>query len=189
MGDTLKKRQVQVVVSNFRRGPHPGAVLVIAPALVAVLALGGVTSPPALSLSSRREAVANAERRSAEFDAEFALSQRYRKLDLARRGRLAIEVESLAIGEMVVPELPARFDRVAAQTFDLGVTGSLDAFARLERHVEALDFPCCVLLLEIDLPLAAGSQATARMRLGLLHLASGLPAADETSSDGNRESP
>lgn len=206
------------IQSNLSSGVPTGALLVVAPAIAAIVALAGVTTPKALSISDERVALDVAQARAAHFRDEAELAQRFRSLDIAQRCRVAIELarqrtpaeidgvvaqgvlrlaaeESglkvlvLAEGPELAPNLPTSFDRIVAKGYELTVSGPLVALSRFEQRVRALGAPCCISSIHAELPSSPDALPTARVMVGLLHFAPALPTEGEPSPDDNWTQP
>jgi hypothetical protein len=218
MGGAAVNRKGPGIQSNLASGVPSGALLVVAPALAAVLALAGVTTPKALSISNERIALDLAQARALQFAKEAELAERYRSLALAQRCRDGIELARrrtpaeidavvaqgilrlaaeqaglkvlvLAEGPELAPNLPASFDRIVVEGHELTVSGPLLALARLEQRLRALGYPCCIVSIHAELPTSPGAQPTARVMVGLLHFAPALPTADAPSPEANWNQP
>lgn len=206
------------IQSNFSNGVPTAALLVVAPALAAVVALAGVTTPKALSINDERLALEIAQARAAHFRDEAALAQRYRSLDIAQRCRDGIELARrrtpaevdgvvaqgilrlaaeqtglkvlvLSEGPEFAPNLQASFDRVVAKGYELTLSGPLASLSRFEQRIHALGAPCCVTSIHAELPTAPDALPTARVMVGLLHFAPALPTEGAPSPEENWNNP
>ncbi|MCY3000365.1 MAG: hypothetical protein NTV21_00950, partial [Planctomycetota bacterium] len=146
------------------------------------------------------------------------LASRYRSLDIAQRCRDGIELARrrtpakidgvvaqgllrlaaeetglkvlvLAQGPELAPNLPASFDRIVAQSYELTVSGPLVALSRFEQRIRALGSPCCISSITAELPTAPDALPTARVMVGLLHFAPALPTDGEPSPEENWTNP
>lgn len=198
------------IQSNLRSGVARKAVFVVAPALAAIVALAGVTTPRAYSISQERIALELADARLERCRGETELAQKYRALRVAERCRKGIEfaragippevdgvvaqgtlrlaaeqaglkVLALAQGAEIVPELASNADRIVAQGYELTVSGPLAALARLETRLRALGSPCCITAIHAELPSTPEAEPTARVMVGLLHFAP-LPVEESAPS-------
>lgn len=206
------------IQTNLSSGVPTGALLVVAPALAALVALAGVTAPKALTISDERVALDTAKARAAHFREEAELAARYRSLDLAQRCRTGIELARqrtpaeidgvvaqgtlrlaaeqaglkvlvLSEGPELAPDLPASFDRIVVKSYELTVQGPLLALARLEQRVRALGLPCCTTSIHAELPTSPDALPTARVMVGLLHFAPALPTDGDPSPEENWTNP
>ncbi len=206
------------IQTNLASGVPTAALLVVAPALAAIVALAGVTTPKALSISDERTALELAQARAEHFREEAELARRYRSLDLAQRCRTGIELARrrtpseidgvvaqgllrlaaqeagldvlvLAEGPELDPQLPTSFDRIVAKGYELTVSGPLNALSRFEQRIRALGSPCCITSIHAELPTSPDALPTARVMVGLLHFAPALPTDDAPSPEENWNNP
>lgn len=195
-------------MSNVPRGILLRASSILGPSMVALIALAGVTTPPALSIREARDALNLSRARSVQyarernqrkhFDADEVESRARRALAAAREQtpaaldlvvaqgavrmaceRAGLDLESLTVGAERDTGLAATTDRIVVQCFELIGAGSLGALVRLEGELAALGYPACVTEATFDLPDAHGRGAQGRVQLGLFHRAPPLPPVAE----------
>ncbi len=205
-------------VSNLSSGLAARGATFAAPSLVALLALAGVTAPPALSVGDARRSLEYARARAEEFERERArAAQRgatlsWEKLEqtvAALRSRIpqsldpvvtqsalrlaaqrsGMELDSLVLGAQRDPLLPTTSDRLVVTLVELVGAGPIAAPVRVQRELAALGLPCCVLEANLDLPPDDSSRAQLRLQLGLLHFAPVLPQAESTDAAPDGEFP
>lgn len=201
-------RHATARMSNIPRGILLRASSILGPSMVALIALAGVTTPPALSIREAREALSAARARSAEYAHERSQRQRYDADDVQARAlralaaareqtpaaldlviaqgavrmaceRAGFELESLTVGAERDTELPTTTDRIVVQSFDLVGAGPLGALVRLEGELAALGYPACVTEAAFDFPDARARRPQGRVQIGLFHRAPPLPPAAE----------
>jgi hypothetical protein len=197
-------------MSNVPRGLWLRAAGIVAPSLVALLGLAGVTAPPALSIRDAREALEYASSRSEEYTRELVLAQRYSEQSLERRAsevldalrsktpahldivvaqgavqlacaRAGLQLSSLVVGGTRDPLLASTRDRIVVQTFEIVARGTLTASVRLQEELHALGYPSCVLQAQLSFELESRQSVDVHLRLGLFHFAP-LPPSDPSSS-------
>jgi hypothetical protein len=195
-------------MSNVPRGILLRASSILGPSMVALIALAGVTTPPALSIREARDALNLSRARSVDYKRERDQRERYdaedvetrarRALDAAREQtpaaldlvvaqgavrmaceRAGLELESLTVGAERDTGLPTTTDRIVVQSFELIGAGSLGALVRLEGELAALGYPACVTEAAFDFPDAQVRRPQGRVQLGLFHRAPPLPPAAE----------
>jgi hypothetical protein len=195
-------------MSNVPRGILLRASSILGPSMVALIALAGVTTPPALSIREARDALNLSRARSVDYKRERDQRERYdaedvetrarRALDAAREQtpaaldlvvaqgavrmaceRAGLELESLTVGTERDTGLPTTTDRIVVQSFELIGAGSLGALVRLEGELAALGYPACVTEAAFDFPDAQVRRPQGRVQLGLFHRAPPLPPAAE----------
>lgn len=193
-------------LSNVPRGILLRASSILGPSMVALIALAGVTTPPALSIREAREALSASRVRSEEYMRERHQRERYDADDVEARARRALavarertpaaldlvvaqgavrmaceragfELESLNVGAERDTGLPTTSDRIVVQCFELIGAGSLGALVRLESELAALGYPACVTEAAVDFPDPRNHRAQGRVQLGLFHRAPPLPPA------------
>ncbi len=202
-------------VSNVSGGLGLKSATMAGPSLAALVALAGVTLPPALSLSDSERQLAFARERAAQFEREFARSSEYAEADIAARVARALEqvrartpitvdpvvaqgsvrlaaqraglhLDTLTLGSERDPGLEQTSDRVVMTLVELIGSGSLFAPVRLQRELESMGLPCCVLEANAALAKGSGARSELRLLLGLLHFAAPL-ATDERSIESASE--
>jgi hypothetical protein len=195
-------------MSNVPRGILLRASSILGPSMVALIALAGVTTPPALSIREARDALNLSRARSVDYKRERDQRERYdaedvetrarRALDAAREQtpaaldlvvaqgavrmaceRAGLDLESLTVGAERDTGLPTTTDRIVVQSFELIGAGSLGALVRLEGELAALGYPACVTEAAFDFPDAQVRRPQGRVQLGLFHRAPPLPPAAE----------
>jgi len=201
-------RKTSARVSNVPRGILLRASSILGPSIVALVALAGVTTPPALSIREAREALSASRVRSEEYTRERNQRSRYDADDVEARARRALavareqtpgaldlvvaqgavrmaceragfELESLTVGAQRDTGLPTTSDRIVVQCFELIGVGPLGALVCLEGELAALGYPAYVTEAAIDLPDDRTRRAQGRVQLGLFHRAPPLsPVAD-----------
>ncbi len=205
-------------MSNVPRGLWLRAAGVVAPSLVALLGLAGVTAPPALSIRDARESLEYASSRSEEYEREQAVAQRYAENALERRAlevlealrsktparldivvaqgavqlaceRAGLELSSLAAGATRDPLLASTRDRIVVQTFELVGQGPLAASVRLQEELHALGYPNCVLQAQLSFELESRQRVDVHLRLGLFHFAPLPPIDTASSTESSPDSP
>lgn len=198
--------------SNMPRRHWLRAASLVAPALVALGALAGVTAPEAVSLSEAREVRALEEARAAVHRIERDKSAQFRALDVEKRAqrviaasrsriptgidpivaqgavrvaceRAGFELNTLTLGVDRDPGLPQTIDRIALRVVDLGGRARLGALPELFDELDALGMPACALEASVELPRDGGARAEVRLQLGLLHFAPALAPEFEPESD------
>jgi hypothetical protein len=207
-----------VRLSNVPHALWQRAVGVVAPSLVALLGLGGVTAPPALSIHDARGALEYARTRADEYEREFALAEQYAEQALDERSRNVLravrghmpeqldivvaqaavrlacegagfELTALNVGPTCDPLLAPLRDRIVLQTFELVGSGALDATVAVQEELHALGYPNCVLEANVNLDLGARRRADVRLQLGLFHFAPLPPVDDATLNETGSEQP
>lgn len=201
-------RNTTARMSNVPRGILLRASSILGPSMVALIALAGVTTPPALSIREAREALGASRARSEEYARERSQRARYDADDVETRARRALaaareqtpgaldlivaqgavrmaceragfELESLTVGAERDTQLPTTTDRIVVQSFEVIGAGPLGALVRLEGELAALGYPACVTEAAFDFPDARTRRPQGRVQIGLFHRAPPLPPAAE----------
>jgi len=205
-------------VTNASRWPWTRLALVVAPALLSLLALGGVTAPRAVSINVLRSAVESARVRAELARREHALRRQYEEqcvesrareaLDAARSHtpqeidpivaqgfvrvaceRADVEIAALAVGGERDSQAAVSTDRVVVRLVDLNGSASPTALLQLLDELDALGAPACVLQLNLDASAAAASRVDFSLQLGLFHFAPPVVEAATAEPSSTPESP
>lgn len=196
-------------ISNLERSVVVRGAALILPALLSILALGGVTARPMIDISDARSALERSEERSARYRTEAALHERYRsegtldrsnELIAAARSRVPESCSSVVAHGVVrlasaklgieLSQLQVALDRdLGLPELDLPIVArevALSGRARSAQIVALLDelsalgFPNCVFEATLRRSEASDPSFEFHIDLGLLHFTQARRAVAES---------
>ena len=185
-------------IGNFQRGFAARGAAFVLPALFSILALGGVTAPPALNMNHARTALELSEARVHQYETEMALHQSYESQQLMQGAQhvlartrsmipesctnvvahgvlrmaaanVGIELEQLQVALDKDLGVAALDKPVAALEVSVGGSARIAQITALVDELKRLGFPNCVFEVSLRRSGPAEREFEFRLDLGLLH--------------------
>ncbi len=185
-------------IGNFQRGFATRGAQLVLPALLSILALGGVTARPALDITAARAALSRSAERVRLYETELALNERYEAEQLLpaatellahARAKIPEECSSVVAHGVVriaaanvgmqFEQLQVALDKdvgveqldkpIAALQVSLGGTARVAQITALIDELKRLGFPTCVFEVSLRRAAPAEREFEFHLDLGLLH--------------------